>query len=163
MLLCRFIIDHCWFAPCRCSGFPDLRVRLVALCWEYWSRKATNVLRDLRTNFTILMVSRAPFGPYRALWDPIADVEKYWNKSDLGYDGVCRSMFTENYKKRKYQKLHRNILFHSGLVNWNFHFPKTNMSPLLVSRTSGNVKAPPNSLFMILNSKYQNELDNKPN
>ena len=43
-------------------------------------------------------------------------------KSDVGSEEVCRPIFTERWKNGKGKQLCRNILLHSGLVNYNFHY-----------------------------------------
>ena len=70
---------------------------------------------------------------------------------DLGYDGVCRSISTQNFELWKGQKLRIIILPNIGLVTFDFHFPKIRQVFIFLTfGTSGNVRDPQKPLFLTL-------------
>ena len=80
----------------------------------------------------------------------IGKVGKHGKKTEIG---VCRSIFTLNFKLRKAPKLRRNIKIHGELVVVNFHFQeliKVFISMIVVPR--GNFQDPQKPLFLILDT-----------
>ena len=71
--------------------------------------------------------------------------------SNLGSDGVCRSIFTLNTKNGKGQKLHSNIKIHGKQTNSSFQFPKIpNIATVAIWGISGTSK----QTFVFLKFKF---------
>ena len=73
--------------------------------------------------------------------------------ADLANKWFCRSIFTLTLKSWKDQKLRRIILFHIGLVTFNYHFPKIeNVFIFMIVGPSGHVHYRQNQFFLILDT-----------
>ena len=74
--------------------------------------------------------------------------------SDLGYDWVCRSIFTVKFENKITQKLRIIILLHGELVTFNFRFPKIpKVFSFMIFGPSAHVHDPKKQLFLTLDTQ----------